>query len=68
MPEVTLTQASEIVRKDRSTVFLWIQDALLPARRVGLRRDIRIDLGNLKEFADRYGYDYDAALADKYSK
>lgn len=68
MPEVTLTQASGIVQKDRSTVFQWVQDELLPARRVGLRRDIRIDLSELEKFAKQYGYDYDAALAAQYGK
>jgi hypothetical protein len=63
MPEVSLTQASQIVSRDRSTVFHWVNDGLLPARRVGIRRDIRIDVGKLRAFAARYNYPFDEDLA-----
>lgn len=73
MTEVTITEAAQIVRRDgtpvhRVTVFRWVEDGLLPVRRVGLRRDIRIDLDMLHAFADRNGYDYDAALAAELGK
>lgn len=68
MPEVTLTQASQIVGKPRKTVFIWIQKELIPCRRIGLRRDIRIQIDDLRAFALKHGYDYDAALAAKYSQ
>ena len=68
MPEVTLTQASEIVRRDRATVFRWCENNLIPSRRIGIRRDIRIQIDDLRAFALKHGYDYDAALAAKYSQ
>jgi len=68
MPEVSLTQASEIVSKDRTTVFRWVEDGLLPARRVGLRRDIKIDVKQLESFAKRYDYPFDKSLARQYAE
>ncbi len=68
MPEVTLTQAAEIVSRDRTSVFRWVEDGLLPARREGLRRDIRIEVSVLRSFADKYGYRFDDALARQYAK
>ena len=68
MPEVSLTQASEIVSKDRSTVFRWVEDGLLPARRVGIRRDIYIDIDTLRRFSAQYGYRFDDALARQYAQ
>ena len=63
MPEVRLPQASEIVSKDRSTVFHWVEKGLLPARRVGIRRDIRIDVDSLRSFAREHNYPFDERLA-----
>jgi hypothetical protein len=68
MPEVTLTQASEIVAKDRTTVFRWVDEGLLPARRVGIRRDIKIDVDTLRHFAQKYDYPYDSSLARQYAE
>jgi excisionase family DNA binding protein len=63
MPEVSITQASEIVSRDRTTVFRWVEDGLLPSRRVGIRRDIRIELADLRRFAKTYNYPFDERLA-----
>ena len=68
MPEVTLTQAGEIVSKDRATVYHWVEDGLLPSRREGLRRDIKIEVGDLKKFADQHGYRFNDSLAKQYAK
>lgn len=68
MPEVTLTQASQIVKKDRATVFRWCDSEVIPSRRVGIRRDIRINIDDLKSFTQKYGYEFDAALAAQYAK
>lgn len=68
MPEVTLTQAAEIVSKDRVTVFRWVEQGMLPARREGLRRDIYIEVENLQKFATDNGYRYDTNLALQYAK
>ncbi len=68
MPEVTLTEASEIVSKDRSTVFRWVEDDLLPVRREGIRRDIKIDIATLRSFAEEHGYRFDEKLAQEYAR
>lgn len=68
MPEVSLTQASEIVSKDRTTVFRWVEDGLLSARRVGIRRDIKIDISDLEGFARKYDYPFDQSLARQYAE
>ena len=68
MSEVTLTQASEIMNKPRMTVFRWVEQGLIPSRRVGIRRDIRIQIDDLRSFAMLYDYDYDTTLAAKYAK
>ena len=68
MPEVSLTQASEIVSKDRTTVFRWVEDGLLSARRVGIRRDIKIDISDLERFARKYDYPFDKSLARQYAE
>jgi excisionase family DNA binding protein len=67
MPEVTLTQASEIVSMDRTTVFRWVDEGMLPARRVGIRRDIKISVETLRGFARKYDYPFDEALARQYA-
>lgn len=67
MPEVTLTQASEIVNRDRATVFRWCENKLIPSRRIGIRRDIRIQIEDLQVFALQHGYEFDAALAAQYA-
>ncbi len=68
MPEVTLTQAAEIVSKDRATVFRWVENGLLPARREGIRRDIFIEVDDLEKFANDNAYRYDTALARQHAK
>jgi predicted site-specific integrase-resolvase len=68
MPEVTLTQAAEIVSKDRVTVFRWVENGLLPARREGIRRDIFIEEADLEKFASDNDYRYNTALARQYAK
>ncbi len=68
MPEVTLTQASDIVAMDRTTVFRWVEDGLLPARRFGLRRDILIEVADLRNFAVVNGYRFNEDLATSYAK
>lgn len=66
MTKVTLTQAAQIVQRDRTTVFRWVEDGLLPASRVGIRRDIFIETDDLRSFAKTNNYPFDQALAEQY--
>ena len=51
MAKVTAPQAAEIVDRDRSMVFRWVQDGVLPAERISGRNIIMIDVGDLRVFA-----------------
>lgn len=68
MTEVTAPQAAEIVGIDHSTLFKHVQAGIVPARRVGLKRDIRIDVEDLRTYAGKLGYRFNEALATQYGK
>lgn len=68
MAEVTGPQAAEILNTSHPTVFRRVEDGSLPARREGLRRDIMIDVDELRQFAKRFGYRFDEKLAEQYAK
>lgn len=51
MAKVTAPQAAEIVGRDRTMVFRWVQEGSLPAERVSERNIIVIDVGDLRVFA-----------------
>jgi len=57
--ELTAPQAAELVKVDHSTVFRWVTKGHLPARRVGLRRTIYIDIDDLRRFAESNNYPFD---------
>lgn len=68
MNEVGSHQAAEIIGIDPVTVLRHVDAGLLPARREGLRRVIRIKLDDLRSHAIAYGYRFDEELAQKYAK
>lgn len=68
MAEVTGPQAAEILNTSHPTVFRRVEDGSLPARREGLRRDIMIDVNELRRFAQQYGYRFNEELASRYAK
>jgi excisionase family DNA binding protein len=63
MAELTVLEAAQVVGMNRDTVRRWCVDGLLQTRRVGLRRDWRIDIDDLRRHARQYGYDFDEKLA-----
>jgi hypothetical protein len=67
MGEVGITQAGEIVGVNRSTVFYWVDHDQLQARREGIGRTIRIEIDDLRQFAVKYNYRFNEALAAQYS-
>jgi hypothetical protein len=51
MAKVTTAQVAEIVDRDRSMVFRWVDEGSLPAERVSGRNIILIDVDDLRLFA-----------------
>lgn len=68
MPEVTASQASEILDISHPTLFRRVEDGTLPARRVGVGRLIRIDVQELRTFAGQYGYRINEELIRAYAE
>lgn len=67
MAEVTAQQAAEILSTSHMTIHRRVDDGTLPARRQGLARIVRIDVDDLKRFANEYGYRFDEKLATEYA-
>jgi hypothetical protein len=65
--EVTAPQAAEILSTSHPTIFRRVQDGSLPARREGVKKEIFIDVEDLRTFAKSYGYRFDEALARQYA-
>ena len=63
--ELTAPQAAEMTNVDHSTVFRWVSNGHLPARRAGLSRTIYINIDDLRQFARENGYSLDEAKANK---
>lgn len=68
MPEVTAPQAAEILSTSHPTIFRRVDDGLLPARREGVKREIFIEVEELRQFAARYGYRFNEQMATEYAK
>lgn len=68
MAEVTGPQAAEILNTSHVTLFRRVDDGTLPARREGRRRDIFVDVSDLRHFAQENGYRFNDALAKQYAK
>jgi excisionase family DNA binding protein len=66
MAEVTATQAAEILSTSHMTIHRRVDDGSLPARRQGLARIVKIDVGDLRRFAETNGYRFDEKLAKQY--
>lgn len=68
MATVTASQAAEILSTSHMTIHRRVDDGLLPARREGLARIIKVDLDDLKRFAQEYGYSYNEEVAAQFTK
>lgn len=68
MPEVTAPQAAEILSTSHPTIFRRVDDGSLSARREGVKREIFIEVEDLRQFAALYGYRFNGALAQEYAK
>lgn len=68
MAEIATSDAAQVVGVNRVTIMRWCNDGLIQARRVGMRRDWRIDLDDLRRHAQQYGYDFDEELAQRVAR
>lgn len=66
--EVTTQQAAEILGTSQPTIWRRVRDGTLPARREGKRGMFRINLEQLRLFADKQGYLWDEKLAQRIEK
>lgn len=57
--ELSSTQAAQIMSTTVVTVIAYIDRGLLPARRMGVRRIVRIKPHDLRVFAETYGFAWD---------
>ena len=67
-PELTLSQAADVLGQRRESIWRWARQGLIAARRVGVRGDYRIKSDELRRFAHQYGYDFDEEIAKKLAK
>ncbi len=68
MAEVSAPQAAEILNTSHPTIFRRVEDGSLPARREGVKREIWIDVEDLRRFATKFGYRFNESLAKQYAK
>jgi hypothetical protein len=68
MAEVSAPQAAEILNTSHPTIFRRVDDGTLSARREGMKREIWIEVEDLRRFAKQYGYRFDEKLAKHYAK
>jgi len=65
MPELTISQAADVMGQHRTTVWHWIKGGILPARQHGRRGDWQINVNTLREFAQKYNYKFDDEMVKK---
>jgi AICAR transformylase/IMP cyclohydrolase PurH len=68
MATVTATQAAEILSTSHMTIHRRVDDGILPARREGLARIIKIELDDLRKFAKEFGYSFNEDVAERLAK
>ena len=66
--EVSAPQAAEILNTSHPTIFRRVDDGTLPARREGMKREIWIEVEELRRFANDHGYRFNEKLAKHYAK
>ena len=63
MPELSSNDAAQVIGTTSETIRRYIDREILPARQFGLRGIIRIDVDDLKKFANEYGFRFDDQMA-----
>jgi hypothetical protein len=68
MPEVSSTDAGRIIGVSQRTIVNYVDNGVIEARRMGLRKVIRIDIDELRRVAQVYQYRFDEDLATQLAK
>lgn len=68
MPEVSSREAGDIIGVNSETIRRYVDRGILPARRVGLRGNLRIEIGDLRKVATDYEYRFNEELATQLAK
>ena len=65
MPEVSSVEAAQIVGVSDETIRHDVTIGDLPAKRIGKRKIIRIDIDNLRSYAVKFNRIFDQSVADQ---
>lgn len=65
MPEVSSREAGQIINVSRISIYSHVKAGRLPARQEGLRGIIKIEVDDLRQFAERYQYRFNEELATR---
>lgn len=65
MPLVSSLEAAQIVGVSDETIRHDVTIGDLPAKRVGKRKIIRIEIDHLREYAERFNRIFDQSVADQ---
>lgn len=63
MPEVSAREAAQIINVSHMNIYRHVKAGRLPARNEGIRGIIRVEVDDLRKFAERYQYRFDEELA-----
>lgn len=67
MPEVSSTEAGQIINRSDETIRRHVYGGRLPARREGPRGTIWIEIDDLRKFAAQYQYRFNEDVAEQFS-
>ena len=67
MPEISSDEAARLIGVSDETIRRLVNRKVLPARQVGLRRTIRIELDALRQVAVKLDYRFDEEAARRFA-
>lgn len=68
MPEISSEEAARLIGLSRQSIRAHVEHGRLVARRVGPRRVVKIELNDLRQFAQQYQYKFNETLANQLAK
>lgn len=68
MPEISSEDAARLIGMSRQSIRAHVVNGRLAARRVGPRHIVKIELSDLREFAEKYQYRFNEKLAAELAK
>ena len=63
--ELSTTQAAQMIGVSQRTIRNYVELGLLPGRKEGLKRRIRIQAEDLRKFAERYQFEFNEEKFDE---